>query len=1166
VGRTGNADGFSFIPAPGRQASGYISSRINGRLQVMPRDVATLVPRTLEPALFDINTLLEEQGDDTATADISLIWQQGPRTPHSGMPDVTRGRKVLRSIRAEALKLPKAKAKDFGAALVAAGDDSGALPRKVWLDRQVKVTVDANMRQVGAPALWDTGGDGSGSTIAVLDTGVDGTHPDLQGKVIASENFTDSSDALDHHGHGTHVASIAAGSGGASGGERRGVAHGARILSAKVLGDDGFGPFSAVIAGVEWAAAQGADVANLSLGSDGDSDGTDPLSLAVDAATRDTGTLFVAAAGNRAAPGTIGTPGAAAEALTVGAVDVNDSLAHFSSRGPRLGGGVKPEITAPGVDIMAAFTTVGGAPGQTPYIPLSGTSMATPHVAGGAAVLAQRHPSWTPDQLKAALMGTAQEQPGAGVYEQGGGRMFLPDADAATLLAAQPAVDFGLLPYPQSDTPNSRSVSWTNTGPVGVTVDLSVRAPGLPAGTASVTPATVTVAPGATATAAVAIQAGSDGPAPGTYGGEVVADVRGGGSSGVPFAFEKEPKRFNLRVRPLDRDGNATTQAFVSVWNTEDMSVFNIAGAALDATGVATLRVPPGRYHAEAVIDAFDYDNGTSDGRWIVQPDIDVQASTDVVLDARATRPAQFTVAGSPTVQSHVQWQERREDALGGVTTVSIGSFGPLHTLAATPTPPVSTGKLDTYVNGRAAAPSLRFVDVSGAPALPVFGSSAFLGDRRLQVVDVGEGTAADFTPARLRGALAVVTRRGHPPTATLFAAQRAGVALVALANGTDTSWQTFLEAEATTPAVTVTSSTGAALVAAKTVRVVGAAVADPTYDVVYRTTGRFPESNVHTLSAVDVARMTRVGSAVAALPGAPAPPIHGLGRAPVVDGFDVAAAVLVAMPAGVRRTEYVQPGRWRSTAYRTDESAFLALEGPVVTEPVGGKRSETWFGAPWRPLTRQVNQFGEFEAAFRDGAGLFMGLPPLADAHGHVEASLSFGGVNTTYTVRRGGRLVGTASGPFGFVPLEPGAANLEIGYDVDAGTLMPSQGRSQTVWRLRSAPPDTNTHPIHLLEPDLQLPVDLRGALTGSSAGLVVRRPFGAAVALRKVTVQVSTNGGTTWRNATTSITGPATAAVTLPAIAKDAPVAVRVEATDANGESVTQTLFAATVGSAG
>src|SRR5690606_11605148 len=171
---------------------------------------------------------------------------------------------------------------------------------------------------------------------------------------VAEANFSASPDTADRVGHGTHVAGIVAGTGAASGGLRRGVAPGALLMNVKVLDDDGWGSASDVIAGMEWAAAQGADVINVSIGA-GPSDGRDPLSQAVNAVTEAYGVLVVASAGNLGfLESAIESPGAADAALTVGNVTKDGELFWDSSRGPRLGDhAVKPEITAPGTDIAA---------------------------------------------------------------------------------------------------------------------------------------------------------------------------------------------------------------------------------------------------------------------------------------------------------------------------------------------------------------------------------------------------------------------------------------------------------------------------------------------------------------------------------------------------------------------------------------------------------------------------------------------------------------------------------------------------------------------------------------------------------------------------------------------------------------------------------------------
>ena len=188
-------------------------------------------------------------------------------------------RRLLPSIDGAAVSLDSEGALTLGAALLRS-DPSSVLPgvEKIWLDGPMSAALDESVPQIGAPAVWEQGYDGTDVTIAVVDTGIDETHPDLAGRVVAAEEFSETGSTTDVLGHGTHVASIAAGSGAASDGQYTGVAFGADLVNAKVLDDDGFGQESWVIAGMEWAAIeQDADVINMSI-TGGPSDGTDPVS------------------------------------------------------------------------------------------------------------------------------------------------------------------------------------------------------------------------------------------------------------------------------------------------------------------------------------------------------------------------------------------------------------------------------------------------------------------------------------------------------------------------------------------------------------------------------------------------------------------------------------------------------------------------------------------------------------------------------------------------------------------------------------------------------------------------------------------------------------------------------------------------------------------------
>jgi subtilisin family serine protease len=293
----------------------------------------------------------------------------------------------------------------------------------IWPDLPVHTCLDVSVPRIQAPQVWEAGFRGEGIKIGIVDTGIDPTHADFAGRVAAMTSLV-GGNGTDDNGHGTHVASIAAGTGAASGGKYRGVAPAANLYVAKVLDAQGGGMMSGVMAGIEWAVDQEVHVINLSLGSSGPCDGTDALSTLCDQAVQQHGVVICTAAGN-AGPGvsTVGSPGCARWVITIGAVDDADKVTNFSSRGPTADGRVKPDIVFPGAGIVAAQaqgTALGSvvAPG---YVELSGTSMATPHATGCVALLLQARPGLTPNQVKWTLLVTALEL-GENPNAEGSGR------------------------------------------------------------------------------------------------------------------------------------------------------------------------------------------------------------------------------------------------------------------------------------------------------------------------------------------------------------------------------------------------------------------------------------------------------------------------------------------------------------------------------------------------------------------------------------------------------------------------------------------------------------------------------------------------------------------------------------------------------------------------
>lgn len=219
-------------------------------------------------------------------------------------------------------------------------------------------------------------------TVAVLDTGVDDSHVDLDSQVISNEDVRrGESNPDDLHGHGTHVASILAGTGDADG-RYRGVAPGAQVRNYKVLGDSGRGKMSTVIEGIE-RASKDSDVIVLSLGAEVEAcDGSDPLSRAVTEAA-ESGTAVVVATGNSGPEGrTINSPGCAHKAFSIGASSGRQDVPDYSSRGPTDDGRTKPDLVAPGSDIVAAEAQT-----RNEYTSKTGTSMSAPYAAGAVTAL-----------------------------------------------------------------------------------------------------------------------------------------------------------------------------------------------------------------------------------------------------------------------------------------------------------------------------------------------------------------------------------------------------------------------------------------------------------------------------------------------------------------------------------------------------------------------------------------------------------------------------------------------------------------------------------------------------------------------------------------------------------------------------------------------------------
>lgn len=1197
----------SVQPGPGREHIPFRTLEGDDKaLTVLPFDAEALVSAgTLDRRLFNVTALIADGYDEAHASMLPLIVSSEPSRIGARVSSQAAKAAAATADRLVAFKAaatPARKLESLDArSLRVADDDLGrfwktlnpggksdaaraAVAPRVSLDGRVKAVLDRSTAQINAPTAWKAGYEGQGVKVAVLDTGVDAGHPDLAGRIAEAKDFSGSPSTDDHFGHGTHVASIVGGTGAASSGTRRGVAPHADLLIGKVLGDDGYGSESSVIDGMEWAAAEHAKVVNMSLGSDADTDGTDPMSQAVNTLTASTDTLFVVAAGNAGpGPSTVGSPGAADAALTVGAVDRDDSLAPFSSRGPRQGDkAVKPDVTAPGVGIVAARAsgTTMGDPVDANYTSASGTSMATPHVAGAAALLAQQHPDWGSQQLKDALISTSHTAPGTKVTEQGGGRI-----DLATAIGPVTATGSVTLTPLQAGGAGGQTatVRYTNTGDKPVTLSLAATLAtdtgrALADGAVTLGSRTVQLAPGATAETPLHTDGANA--VRGKYYGYVTATSADGTVlAHTTVALNVHAPVHKLTVVARDRDGKVIAGAAPVIWGADGFVNYT-------SMEPAVAEVEEGTYQL-----SFGTLDRAADGqelREVVNPEVKVTRDMSVTLNAADTTPVQIRTPRPAEQRGVLSYQTYRKiDGNGLIQGVMF--FDIAKRIYVSPTAKVTDGDFEFSSRWQMVAPQLRAkvagTSLSFSPyyvnASPAFSDKG----ARLTAVDAGKGTSAELRAANVRGKLAVVRWDFSDDRALAQAAADAGAkALMLVVEDGFYPWTRWTPTGDRMALPTMRAGTAEGTAVLKragerttTVEFSGTVRSPYLYDVMQVAKGSVPKRLVYTVSeresAVVRSTYTRTGASSWASE-------QRFGWRPYQDTAWNQYTRYV--PAGQERIEYVTGGDtlWKHVVHHNviDVPDFPLAAGmhddPRTYRP-GQHATERWYGAVVRPSIPR----GGHLPSVRNGDTLSVYVPEFNDSGtGHwsfAEADSFGGGVGTGVTAaavsdtatavlyRNGKRIAESDQGAWG--NFEVPAGNAE--YRMDLTTARTSDDwrfgtSTRTSWTFRS---DTAAHTalLPMLQVDYTVPVDVRNAVGPQrrhTLGLNVRMQDGMA-APRGVTLKVETSydDGRTWTPATTARKGSGfTATVEQPTqVHGDAYVTLRVTAKDAAGNTVRQTV---------
>ncbi|MEU4091739.1 S8 family serine peptidase [Streptomyces sp. NPDC026673] len=1159
VGDTANGKKSASVQrAPGRENVLFQITEKDGALTVMPSDAAMLVlTERLDKGLFDVTGLIAQGYDEAHTDALPLIMSAPKGSARSAakradaLADFHEGSaepRRLPSIDAQALRVADQDLASFWKKLAPAAGASVASAAagtpKIWLDRKVRPTLDRSTAQINAPAAWAAGHHGKGVKVAVLDTGADQSHPDLAGRVIDAKDFSESGSTEDRQGHGTHVAATVAGSGAASGGLRKGVAPGADLLIGKVLGDNGSGSFSGIIAGMEWAAAQGAKVVNMSLGADMETDGTDPMSLALNEISRSSGSLFVVAAGNSGTRGemTVGSPGAADAALTVGAVDRDDSLASFSSRGPRLGDkAAKPDITAPGVGIVAARAagTQLGAPVGDHYVELSGTSMATPHVAGAAALLAGQHPDWTGEQLKDALISTSHTVSGQKTTEQGGGRVDVKAAFTAPVTSTGTIV---LGPFDRDGSPVERAGVLRYTNHSDAEVSLNLRAAlatksgrELPAQALTLGADPVRLAPGATAEVPVGIDPTKAGR--GSYYGYVTATSADGVSVHTTVSLWVRSPMHKLTVEVHDPAGDPP---YWSAWQVfgGDTDIRFTSFSPLAA------EVEEGTYQ---VASAAEQRTATGVRLFqVVEPEVKVTKDMTVTLDAREAELVRVQTPEPAVRRNDLSYSlYRKIDGTASELTIRYAGGAEAVDLYVTPTRKVTEGEFEFNTRWEMTAPQIR-TEVRGADIgltpYYIHGSIPFDSEgERLTAVDVGTRENLDLRPGTVRGKLAVIrdeaTENVFELAETAAQAGAKGVMFVLPEWRTAwTEWEPWYVRSAI-PVFQVGSAAGGAELLRymknhqAVVDISGTVESPYLYDIRAIWPQQIPQDPTYTVSDRNTARVKASYTDNGALDWTGEQRFSW--RPHQMYSWETSRWV----PTGKPRTEYVTSGdtQWMHyvnfmTAEYADYPMTSGLRDAPRTFGAGEKVKEEWYKAVVRPSIPR----GWSRPSVRNGDALRLAIPEFTDAsHWGRKQAPSPWGVRTPGTMDiptyphgdtvaavlyRDGKKVSEAAGAWGNFHVPAGEADYRLDLTTERKTEYWQTGtKTATSWTFRS---DTAAKDVllPLLQVDYGVPADLRNTVKGGKRhdlDLTVRHQDGlAAPAGTKLEVEVSFDDGKTWK----------------------------------------------------
>jgi subtilisin family serine protease len=1115
------------VDRPRGAVGGVKIQEIKGDLYVIPDEAAPLLSTDkLDRRLFDVTDLIAMGYDDAKSAAVPLIAAYSqPKSRSAVEPTAPRGSRLtrtLKGIHGAALSTGKRQARTFWSAIAPRGSKTlGAGVSKLWLDGRVKVDLKESVPLIGAPEAWAAGYTGKGVKVAVLDTGIDVSHPDFAGVIDGTTSFVPGEDVTDVNGHGTHVASTIVGSGAASGGDYKGVAPGADLYVGKVLGGvEGSGQDSWVMAGMQWAAESGMDIVSMSLGDSFPTDGSDPLSQTVDTLSAQYGTLFVIAAGN-AGPESISAPGAAASALTVAATDKQDRLASFSSTGPLAGsGGMKPDIAAPGVDITAARSQEMTDGGEGYYRTLSGTSMATPHVAGAAAILAQQHPDWTGEQLKQHLMSTAKGlDDGYSPYEVGTGRVDVAAA-VRTTVSGTGSLFFGNHTWPQqpSDAAVTKDLTFTNSGTTATTLNLALTDAG---GPFTLGATTVTVPAGGT----VAVPVTGD-PRTASTDRHVGYVTGTDAATGKPVtrtsvALLKEDERYDLHIELVGRDGKPAS-GWVGINLAGDVWPWSVY-----VDGSATLRMAPGTYTVAGYLDVTGEQPDRSGLAVLVDPETVLKGGpADVVLDASTshllrTQAPQRTEDRQRKVDFNVHYNGFDPSTDYRSAYVLPPNYDDVY---VAPTEPMKQGTFILTTRWRKGEPRLSLSALGGRlhfGTLVQAGSALSTATDTLTAVYAGNGAPAAYGKVKAKSKVVVIERSDEvTPQERTDAAVAAGAkALIVVNDGAGALME--YAGESTIPVASVHRDAGRTLVSMARAGIFRLTLKQTrytpfVYDLTRDYPGRVPDrALVYQPARSDLARIDAR--------------YYAANGGKTAEGYrsDFTLSPSFNLPEAEwhpgTRTEWVTPGQnWREFHTQgVDEALPWTMVSGDNTYAKGSTTRLDWFAPATRPA--QGESFGVYNSRWQNFMTWNVQAWASASDVMRLGGYLPWGETPSHLRVFQGDTLI--ADNPVGgdMQWQEVPAGKLPYRAVLDAerpGDVFRLSTRTHSEWTFTSDTVDSDVfEPFSVLNLDYKLESDLHGDIKAGATRKISLKPVSMDAGtvpghVTTVKLDVSYDDGASWQ----------------------------------------------------